>query len=210
MFHRKRESGLAAVLITRESPPSFDQSRRVVEGPPQTFAVADIQTFPSSTTKTKSRRSATLNSDDHRNENLPGTLTRKAIVKAIAGRCEGVSQREAYSLLDDVMKEMVATLALGEKVNLSEFGSFIVRKKNTRPGRNFRTGAIWPVSARQVVIFRAASKLKAAVNGGASGKALEKPNNTAARLIDLERRARFWRYDSGLTQHANAMRKLAD
>ncbi len=208
MFHRKPASGLAALLPTRELAPSSNQSRRALESRAQAFAVVDLQTFPISTTKTRSRRLSAPSSDDRQSENLRGTLTRKVIAKAIADRCEGISQREANSLLDDVIKEIVATLALGEDVNLREFGSFIVRKKNSRPGRNPRTGAIWPVSARQVVIFRAASKLKAVVNPETSASALEKRRNTAARLIDLERRARFARYDSGAPQPATAMREF--
>ena len=139
MLHRKSECGPAALMPTREILPPSDPSRRAVEAQAREFAVADLRAFPISTTKTQSRRQAAPNGGDRRNDNLPGTLTRKAIAKAIVDRCGGISQQTANSLLGDVIKVIVATLAIGEDVSLHKFGSFIVRKKNARPGRNPRT-----------------------------------------------------------------------
>jgi integration host factor subunit alpha len=64
-----------------------------------------------------------------------------------------------------VLKEITDTLAKGETVKLSSFGLFIVRKKNQRVGRNPKTGASAPVSARRVVVFKPSAILKQQLNG---------------------------------------------
>ena len=66
------------------------------------------------------------------------------------------------------------------------------------------------MSARKVVIFRVSSDLQEAVNGEMPTNAVENRGATAARLIDLERRAQFGRYDSGTPKHGNSATKLAE
>ena len=60
-----------------------------------------------------------------------------------------MSRREAKRLTDLVIEEMAATLASGETLKLHDFGSFIVRTKHERAGRNPRTGAPVPIEARE-------------------------------------------------------------
>ncbi|HEY8127078.1 MAG TPA: integration host factor subunit alpha [Methylocystis sp.] len=94
-----------------------------------------------------------------------GTLTREDIALAIHRRLEGMSRREAKRLTDLVIEEMAATLASGESLKLHDFGSFLVRRKRERAGRNPRTGAPVPIEARQVITFKASPNMKAAING---------------------------------------------
>ncbi len=89
---------------------------------------------------------------------------------AIANKCENVSKREAKRLVDGVIDEIVKTLTRGENLKLHDFGSFIVRSKGERAGRNPRTGAKVPIEPRQVVIFKASPNMKAVVNGEAPTK----------------------------------------
>ena len=128
------------------------------------------------------------------------TLTRQALVSAIVDRCAGFSRSHAKWLLDAVIEEMIRALAFGKPLRFRNFGTFVIRAKSARPGRNPRTGANVPISARKVVVFRAAAHLKAAVNSPAPIKAPAKGHAKAHRLIDLERRARFKRIDEIATQ----------
>ncbi|WP_442754113.1 integration host factor subunit alpha [Methylocystis sp. JAN1] len=94
-----------------------------------------------------------------------GTLTRQDIALAIFERVGGISRREAKRLTDCVIDEMVSALISGETLKLHDFGSFVVREKHERSGRNPRTGAPVPIEARRVVVFKASPNMKAAVNG---------------------------------------------
>ncbi|WP_084678845.1 integration host factor subunit alpha [Methylocystis sp. ATCC 49242] len=102
--------------------------------------------------------------DDDR-ETSRGALTRQDIALAIHRRIEGVSRREAKRIVDCVIDEMVSTLVSGESLKLHDFGSFLVREKEERSGRNPRTGAPVPIEARRVVVFKASPNMKATVNG---------------------------------------------
>lgn len=107
-----------------------------------------------------------------------GTLTRQDIALAIFERVGGISRREAKRLTDCVIDEMVSTLISGETLKLHDFGSFLVRDKQERSGRNPRTGAPVPIEARRVVIFKASPNMKAAVNGETAAQR-ERPNRAA-------------------------------
>jgi|GEM_PF-1065951 integration host factor subunit alpha len=103
-----------------------------------------------------------------RNEPRPqGALTRQDMALAIANMCGNISKREAKRLVDSVIDEFVRTLTRGENLKLHDFGSFIVRGKGERAGRNPRTGAKVPIEPRQVIVFKASPNMKAIVNGGA-------------------------------------------
>lgn len=95
-----------------------------------------------------------------------GTLTRQDLAQAISDRCDGVSRREAKKIVDAVIEELVATLAEGESLKLHGFGSFLVRDKRERSGRNPRTGAPVPIDGRRVVVFKPSPNMKEAVNVG--------------------------------------------
>lgn len=96
-----------------------------------------------------------------------GTLTRQDLALAIYERVPGLSRREAKRLADSVIDEMVETLVSGETLKLHDFGSFVVREKHERSGRNPRTGEPVPIEARRVVVFKASPNMKAAINGRA-------------------------------------------
>ncbi|WBK00251.1 integration host factor subunit alpha [Methylocystis parvus] len=94
-------------------------------------------------------------------------MTRQAIALAIFERVSGISRREAKRLTDCVIDEMVETLVSGETLKLHDFGSFVVREKHERAGRNPRTGAPVAIDARRVVVFKASPNMKASINGEA-------------------------------------------
>jgi len=111
----------------------------------------------------------------HAERGPQGTLTRQDIALAIASNCENISKREAKRLVDGVIEEIVATLTNGETLKLHDFGSFIVRGKGERAGRNPRTGEKVPIEPRQAVVFKASPNMKAVVNGDGAIKKRDVP-----------------------------------
>jgi integration host factor subunit alpha len=81
----------------------------------------------------------------------------------------GLSRSESLAMVELVLNEITDTLAKGESVKLSSFGSFIVRKKKQRVGRNPKTGTEATISPRRVVVFKPSAILKQQINGNPSG-----------------------------------------
>jgi integration host factor subunit alpha len=75
----------------------------------------------------------------------------------------GLNKREAKDMVEMFFEEIKGSLEHGEQVKLSGFGKFELRDKNSRPGRNPKTGEEIPITARRVVTFRSGQKLKARV-----------------------------------------------
>ncbi len=75
----------------------------------------------------------------------------------------GLNKREAKEIVESFFEEIRSALESNEQVKLSGFGNFELRDKNTRPGRNPKTGQEIPISARRVVTFKPGQKLKARV-----------------------------------------------
>ena len=77
----------------------------------------------------------------------------------------GLNKREAKEFIELFFEEVRSALENGENVKFSGFGSFWVRDKPQRPGRNPKTGEEVPVSARRVVTYKASQKIKDLVEG---------------------------------------------
>jgi len=92
------------------------------------------------------------------------TINRVNLVAAVQ-RKTGLSPTESSAFVELVLKEFTSCLEKGETLKLSSFGSFMVRKKGQRVGRNPKTGTETPIAARQVVVFKASAVMKARVNG---------------------------------------------
>lgn len=74
-----------------------------------------------------------------------------------------LSKRDSKDLVELFFEELRLSLENGEQVKLSGFGNFDLRNKNSRPGRNPKTGEDIPITARRVVTFRPGQKLKGRV-----------------------------------------------
>lgn len=79
----------------------------------------------------------------------------------------GLSRTESSALVELVLKEIADSVARGEAVKLSSFGTFTLRKKGQRMGRNPKTGVDVPISSRRVVVFKASAVMKQQINGDA-------------------------------------------
>ena len=88
--------------------------------------------------------------------------TRSTLSEAVY-RNVGLSRNESAALVDSVFNEISKSLIDGKDVKISSFGTFIVRNKKERVGRNPKTGEEVAITARQVVTFRSSNVLKSEV-----------------------------------------------
>src|SRR5439155_20116271 len=91
------------------------------------------------------------------------TVTRADLCEAVYQKV-GLSRTESAMLVELVLKEITDCLERGETVKLSSFGSFVVRKKGQRIGRNPKTGKEVPISPRRVMVFKPSAILKQRIN----------------------------------------------
>ena len=85
----------------------------------------------------------------------------------------GLSRTELAELVQSVLDEISDAAARGETIKLSGFGSFVVRSKGERVGRNPKTGVEVPILPRRVMVFKPSNVLKAKINGRDPGSERE-------------------------------------
>jgi len=93
------------------------------------------------------------------------TITRADLCEAVYQKV-GLSRTESSELVEAVLREIADSLSRGETVKLSSFGSFVVREKGRRVGRNPKTGQEVPIEPRRVMVFKPSNVLKQRINGG--------------------------------------------
>jgi integration host factor subunit alpha len=91
------------------------------------------------------------------------TVTRADLSEAIYSEIR-LSRSECSQIVESILSEISDALVSGEDVKLSSFGSFVVRQKNGRIGRNPKTGKEVPIEPRRVLAFRASHVLKEKIN----------------------------------------------
>ena len=92
------------------------------------------------------------------------TLTRADLAEVVYQKV-GLSRTESAELVEMVLSEVAQALGRGELVKLSSFGSFVVRSKGERLGRNPKTGVEVPITPRRVMVFKPSNILKSRING---------------------------------------------
>ena len=95
----------------------------------------------------------------------PGSLTRADLCEAVH-REIGLSRAESSTLVEQVLDHICETLVRGDNVKISSFGSFVLRKKGERIGRNPKTGEEVPIAPRTVLTFRPSQLLRERINAG--------------------------------------------
>ena len=96
------------------------------------------------------------------------TLTRVDLSEAIFNEV-GLSRNESATLVESILLHMSDALVAGENVKISSFGTFSLRDKNARVGRNPKTGEEVPISPRRVLTFRPSNLMKDRVAGQSKG-----------------------------------------
>lgn len=88
-----------------------------------------------------------------------GTMTRADLADSI-NRKIGLSRADSAQMVESIIDLMGDALARGENVKLSGFGTFVLRDKSERVGRNPKTGVEVPITSRRVLTFRASQSLR--------------------------------------------------
>ena len=91
------------------------------------------------------------------------TVTRADLSEAVYAEV-GLSRNESADLVEQLLDEMMDAIAGGDNVKISSFGSFTIREKGERIGRNPKTGVEVPIKPRKVLTFRASHVLKDKIN----------------------------------------------
>jgi len=91
---------------------------------------------------------------------MKNTWTRNDLIEAVSNNI-GLSLSESSKIVKEIMEEILLNLEQGIDVKISSFGTFSVRHKNSRIGRNPKTGVEVPITARKVVTFNSSNILKA-------------------------------------------------
>ncbi len=90
-------------------------------------------------------------------------LTKREIINSIYMQI-GFSKKISESLLEDIFQILLKNIIINKKVKIAKFGTFILRKKNERIGRNPKTKEEKVISARNVVLFKPSRELKYFIN----------------------------------------------
>ena len=98
------------------------------------------------------------------------TVTRAQLAESVYQEV-GLSRNDSAQIVDVILEEISQALIKGDMVKLSSFGSFQVRSKAQRVGRNPKTGEEVPILPRRVLVFRASHVLKDKINRALTGKA---------------------------------------
>ena len=96
---------------------------------------------------------------------MTDTTVTRAQLSEVVYREVGLSRNESAELIESVLREVSEALSRGETVKISSFGTFFVRQKGRRIGRNPKTGEEVPIRPRRVLVFRASHVLKDRING---------------------------------------------
>ncbi len=91
------------------------------------------------------------------------TVTRSDVAEAIYTEI-GLSRKDSNEILDMVIDEIVKELSLGNDVKLSSFGTFSLRDKKARTGRNPKTGVEAVISSRRVISFKPSQTMRKLIN----------------------------------------------
>ena len=93
-----------------------------------------------------------------------GTLTRADLAEALHHQV-GLSRADSSKLVEQILHHMCHALATGENVKISGFGTFVLRHKGERVGRNPKTGVEVPIAPRRVLTFRASQMMRERIVG---------------------------------------------
>jgi integration host factor subunit alpha len=108
------------------------------------------------------------------------TVTRAELAEAVYKRL-GLSRTESAAMVEMVLQEICGAIVRGETVKLSSFGSFIVRDKGERVGRNPKTGQEVPIPPRRVAVFKPSNIMKQRINEALGGDARDDAERAESR-----------------------------
>ena len=91
-------------------------------------------------------------------------MTKAELIEEVAGKVKGFTKRQTEIIINGILDGIKETLARGDKIEIRGFGSFRLRNRRTREGRNPKTGETVQVPAKRVPFFKAGKELKELVD----------------------------------------------
>ena len=91
-------------------------------------------------------------------------MTKAELIEEVAGKVKGFTKRQTEIIINGILDGIKETLARGDKIEIRGFGSFRLRNRRTREGRNPKTGATVQVPAKRVPFLKAGKELKELVD----------------------------------------------
>ena len=104
-----------------------------------------------------------------------GSMTKRDLIDEVVKLYPRFSGRDAEVMVNAVFDSMTDALARGERIEIRGFGSFVVKHRQAREGRNPKTGALVPVAAKRVPFFKVGKELKLRVDGKQASEAERSP-----------------------------------
>ena len=98
-------------------------------------------------------------------------MTKRGIIEELLTRHQKFTNRESETIVNAMFDAMARALAGGERIEIRGFGSFGVKKRRARQGRNPKTGAMVKVDAKRIPFFRAGKELKLELNAAEASTA---------------------------------------
>ena len=95
-------------------------------------------------------------------------MTKRGIIEELLARQHGFSHRQSETIVNAMFDAMAGELSRGRRIEIRGFGSFGVKQRRAREGRNPKTGAVVKVDAKRIPFFRAGKELRIDVNGAAT------------------------------------------
>lgn len=92
-------------------------------------------------------------------------MTKRRLIEELQARHQAFSHRQSETIINAMFEEMAAVLSRGERIEIRGFGSFGVKQRRARLGRNPKTGAAVDVDAKRIPFFRAGKELRLELNG---------------------------------------------
>jgi integration host factor subunit beta len=96
-------------------------------------------------------------------------MTKRGIIDELLARHQNFSHRQSETIVNAMFDAMAGVLAHGDRIEIRGFGSFGVKQRRARQGRNPKTGAAVKVDAKRIPFFRAGKELRIEVNGAENG-----------------------------------------
>jgi integration host factor subunit beta len=102
-------------------------------------------------------------------ETAPGSVTKRDLIDELVALYPRFSRRDAEVMVNEVFEGLAESLRRGERIEIRGFGSFVVRHRQARTGRNPRTGRRVDVEAKRVPFFKAGKELRERVDLDSTG-----------------------------------------
>lgn len=96
---------------------------------------------------------------------LGGIMTKRDLIDEVNKRFPHLSRRDSEVIVNSVFDSMVSAMGQGERIEIRGFGSFVVKHRRAREGRNPKSGAVVSVSAKRVPFFKVGKELRLRVDG---------------------------------------------